>query len=102
MKYNKLVRDKIPEIIIQKGRVPITSYASDKEYEVLLKKKLQEEVNEFLEKGSSDELVDILEVVYALSNHDGISDVELERLRKKKREERGGFEKRIILEGVED
>ncbi len=98
MKHDKLVRDRIPEIIRQKGDVPITHIADDKEYRERLKEKLKEEVDEFLKKNSKEELADILEVVYAIRDFMGVDKEELESLRKKKAEERGGFKDRIILD----
>ncbi len=98
MKHNKLVRDKIPEIIKQKGNVPITHIAGDEEYWEKLKKKLREEVNEFLKESSKEELADILEVVYAICDFMNVDREELESLRKKKAEQRGGFRDRIILD----
>ncbi len=98
MKYNKLVRDKIPEIIKQKGAVPITHMASDKEYQQKLKEKLKEEVNEFLEKSNEEELADILEIIYAICDSENIDKEKLELLRKKKAEERGRFKDKIILD----
>ena len=98
MKYDKLVRDKIPEIIKKKGSVPITHIASDDEYGKKLKEKLQEEVDEFMKDGKEEELADILEVVYALCDYNKIDKKGLELLRKKKAEERGGFKDKMILD----
>jgi len=100
MKYNKLVRDKIPEIIKGKGAVPITHIASDKEYQQKLKAKLQEEVDEFLKDSNKEELADILEVVYALCDLYKIDKDELEKLRKEKAKKRGAFKNKIILDEI--
>ena len=98
MKYNKLVRDRIPEIIRQKGGKPQTHTATHEEYRKRLKMKLEEEVAEFLKSEDDAELADILEVIYAIAGAKGISKRKLESLRRKKARERGGFKKRIILE----
>lgn len=98
MKYNKLVRDKIPEIIKRKGSIPITHIASDDKYWQKLKEKLQEEIDEFMKDSNEEELADILEVVYAICDYMKIDKKELELLRKKKAEERGGFKDKIILD----
>ena len=98
MKYNKLVRDKIPEIIKRKGVVLITHIADDNEYWQKLKEKLQEEVNEFLKENNEEELADILEVIYAICDFKNFDKEKLELLRKKKVEERGGFKDKIILD----
>ena len=102
MKYNKLVRDKIPEIIKNKGETPITHIADEEEYWKKLKEKLQEEVNKFLGQSNEDELADILEVVNAICEFKKINQKELESVKKKKAEERGGFKDRIILDEVKD
>ena len=98
MKYNKLVRDKIPEIIKNKGAVPITRIASDDEYWQKLKEKLQEEIDEFMKDSNAEELADILEVINAICDFKKIDKKELELLRKKKVKERGGFKEKIILD----
>lgn len=98
MEYNKLVRDKIPDIIKNKGKVPIIHIASDEEYWKKLKEKLQEEVDEFMKDSNEEELADIFEVVYAICDYKKIDKKELELLRKKKTEERGGFKNKIILD----
>jgi predicted house-cleaning noncanonical NTP pyrophosphatase (MazG superfamily) len=98
VKYNKLVRDRIPEIIRKKGEVAITHIASKKEYWKKLKEKLEEEANEFLNDSSKDELIDILEIVNAICDFKKIDRKKLETLRKKKIKDRGGFKKRIILD----
>ena len=101
MKYNKLVRDKIPEIIQSKGDVPHTHIASDEEFAIKLKEKLQEEVNEFLKDDNVEELADILEVIYAILDAKHIERSQLELVRKKKAEERGAFLNKIILDETE-
>jgi predicted house-cleaning noncanonical NTP pyrophosphatase (MazG superfamily) len=100
MKYNKLVRDKIPEIIRKDGKTPVVHKADEAEYEAKLKKKLEEEVAEFLDKASGEELADVMEVVYALAEMLGVSIERLEEIRKNKAEKRGGFNERIVLEEV--
>ncbi len=96
-KYNKLVRDNIPEILDKKGIPYEKREASLEEYKSELIKKLEEEVKEFLETADLEELADVLEVIEALKALDEYKDIETVRLRK--REERGGFDERIILKG---
>lgn len=98
--YNKLVRDKIPEIIEASGKKARIRIADDAEYPALLCKKLSEEVNEFLESNDPKELADIIEVVLSLSKTYGISFTELLSMAEKKRAERGGLERKIVLLGV--
>ncbi len=98
MKYNKLVRDKIPEIIREKGGNSITHIADDVEYWLKLKEKLTEEVAEFLKSESEEEIADILEVLRAICESKNTSWEEIEKIRMKKQEERGGFKEKIILE----
>ena len=100
-KYNKLVRDKIPEIITTQGDVPVIKVLDDTEYFQALNMKLQEEVEEYLSEFSSDEIADILEVLHAIIEYKGLSYNEVEQIRKKKYDERGGFSKKINLVEVE-
>lgn len=98
MKYNKLVRDKIPEYIRSKGNVPISHIAGEEEYWKKLEEKLQEEVDEFLRDGKLEEIADILEVIDAICDYQKFDKQELASIKNKKATERGKFEKRIILE----
>lgn len=95
--YNKLVRDKIPEILDAKGVVYEKRIATQEEYKVELIKKLREELEEFEVAGDVEELADIMEVIEALKLLPEYTHAE--EVRKKKKEERGGFKGRIILKG---
>lgn len=92
----KLIRDKIPLIAAAKGETMQTHTASDVEYIALLKEKLFEEVIEYMDSESPEELADILEVVRALASHKMISMHKLYLIRDKKRALRGGFTGRTV------
>lgn len=96
--YNKLVRDKIPEHIASKGGTAVTHIANEQEYWQKLKEKLGEELAEFHEAESMEELADLLEVIDAICAFKNFDRQEVETVQAKKRAERGGFTKRIILE----
>lgn len=98
IKYNKLVRDKIPDIIKQKGGKCTIRIADEKEYWEKLKWKLREEMDEFLEAQNEEELADLLEVINAIIDFKGLAREKIKLVKSKKAEERGRFEKRIILE----
>ena len=93
----KLVRDRIPDIIREHGGAPRVRSADDAEYAARLRAKLYEEVGEYASTGDPSELADILEVLHALASLHGLSPAELERLRADKAAERGGFTERLIL-----
>ena len=97
---SKLVRDKIPEIIRNKGGRAITHVADKEEYWKKLKEKLEEEVEEFLRDSNEEELADILEVLYAICDFKKIDKKKLELIRKKKARERGKFKHKLILDKV--
>ncbi len=99
--YNKLVRDKIPDIIKTEGRNVKVKILNDEEYRYELNKKLQEEVKEYLEDNNIEELADIVEVIYGILNSMDISIEEFEKVRKDKAEKRGAFKEKIFLEEAE-
>ncbi len=98
--YHKLVRDKIPGIIEKDGKHCVCSTLSDEDYLFMLDKKLDEELKEYQESKSMEELADLLEVMHAVSIARGSSIEEVEKIRVQKAENRGSFEKRILLESV--
>ncbi|MFX1602771.1 MAG: hypothetical protein ACFFCK_04745 [Promethearchaeota archaeon] len=94
----KLVRDRIPEIIRKRGEVPRVRVAEEHEVDVLIRRKVVEESQELLQSSNDEEIADILEALEALLEHRGIDWSAIEEIRDHKRDERGGFEKRFVLE----
>lgn len=101
MSFQKLVRDKIPQIIEANGQKPITRILNDQEYLVELIRKLKEETAELEEDNSVEELADVQEVVLALCDALDITPAGLEKVRVQKATERGSFKNKIYLEGLE-
>lgn len=99
--YNKLIRDKIPEIIEADGGSCKTRVLKEDEYLTELDKKLSEELSEYLESGSVEELADLYEVIRSVAVARGYSTEELEKVRAEKAAQRGGFEKKLLLLEVE-
>jgi predicted house-cleaning noncanonical NTP pyrophosphatase (MazG superfamily) len=102
MKYNKLVRDNIPTIIVQNWQFPITHVADDKEYWEKLKAKFHEEVLEYNSSDDLEELADVLEVFNAICDFNGIDTKDFETVRKRKADKSGAFKHKIILDQVEE
>lgn len=99
--FHKLVRDNIPEIIQSKGDTPHIRIMTDGEYHDALIQKVGEELREYAESRSLEELADLLEVILSLASFQGYSYAELDQTRLKKRERNGGFEKKILLHSVD-
>ncbi|QUW27446.1 nucleoside triphosphate pyrophosphohydrolase [Bacillus cereus] len=104
--YNKLIRNKIPQIIKANGKTPTTKILPKDEYIKELCKKTQEELTEYIEAKTKpdklEELSDLLELINALAEQEGSTLEEINNIRKKKAEERGGFSDRVFLIEVTD
>jgi len=100
VKYHKLVRDRIPEIIESSGKTCITEILSDEEYLRMIDEKFNEELAEYHRDQNIEELADLLELIYAATIARGYSLEELEQVRAEKAAKRGSFEKKILLREV--
>ncbi|WP_242311231.1 nucleoside triphosphate pyrophosphohydrolase [Bacillus cereus group sp. BfR-BA-01331] len=104
--HNKLIRNKIPQIIKNNGKTPTTRILPQDEYINEVCKKTQEELTEYLEAKTKpdklEELSDLLELINALAEHEGTTLEEINAIRKKKAEERDGFSNRVFLIKVTD
>ena len=101
--YNKLVRDKIPNIIKDKKETPVVRILDDKEYKDELEKKLYEEYKEVIDASGEDrveELADMLELIKALAKFENKSLDDIIEIADKKVDKRGAFEEKIFLEKV--
>ncbi len=101
VKYNKLIRDKIPEIIRKAGWIPTVGVLKEKEFLSAIKKKVFEEAEELIQakdkKGVIDEIIDIQELLEVLTLKVGLTRAEIKKLQIRKREKRGGFKKKLFL-----
>ena len=104
--HNKLVRDKIPQIIKESGKSPITKILNEKEYITELRKKSQEELQEYLsaetDQEALEELADLLEIIHALAKVHGSTIEEVDKIRDEKAAKRGGFTDKVFLIEVQD
>lgn len=100
--YNKLVRDKIPEIIAAGGGRCKTKTLQPVSYILELENKLTEEHDEYLLSHNVEELADLLEVIYAIAKIRGVSAAELDAIRERKAADRGRFDKKVFLLYAED
>ena len=100
--YNKLVRDRIPEIIESSGKTCVTEILSDEDYLRMVDAKLDEELAEYHKDQNIEELADLLEVIHAAAVARGYTLEALERVRAEKAAKRGGFDKKILLVEVQE
>lgn len=100
--YNKLVRDRIPEIIEGSGKECKIRILNEEEYMQMLDVKLDEELAEYHKDQNVEELADLLEVIYAAALARGYSIEQLEQIRAAKAEKRGAFQERIFLIEVKE
>ena len=104
--HNKLVRDQIPQIIKDSGKIPVTTILNEKEYITELRKKSQEELQEYLtaetDEEALEELADLLEIIHALAKVHGSTIEEVDKIRAEKAEKRGGFSDKVFLIEVQD
>ena len=101
--YNKLVSDKIPNIIKEKKETPVVKILDDLEYKEAVEKKLYEEYKEVIEASGEDrveELADVLEVIRAIAKFENKTLEDVIEVANKKVDKRGGFEEKIFLEKV--
>lgn len=96
----KLVRDYIPDQIVKNNLSVMYSFADEKDYKLYLERKLVEEVTEYLESNSPEELADILEVIFSLAKEQDLNERALMKIRKAKAKRAGAFENKIILKEI--
>ncbi|MGH3871583.1 MAG: hypothetical protein ACRDSR_08740 [Pseudonocardiaceae bacterium] len=95
----KLVRDRIPEIILQAGLIPVIETASPEDYGRYVRAKLEEELEEYLSSGDVTEVADLVEVCFAAAALHGVGPDELLAIARDKRQQRGGFDDRLVWMG---
>lgn len=104
--YNKLIRDKILDVLIEKKLEYSSRVLDEKEYEMAIKAKFHEEISEFEKAETSEEIIselaDILELIHAAVQLQNTSFEQLEEIRKQKKNSRGGFDKKLFLIEVKD
>ncbi|WP_042273448.1 nucleoside triphosphate pyrophosphohydrolase [[Clostridium] dakarense] len=98
--YDKLVRDRIPEIIEKSGKKCDVEVVSDDVALEYLYMKLEEETKELLEDKNLEEIADVMEVLFAIASKYGYSEEDVLNKRNEKKNDRGGFEDNLILKNV--
>ncbi|WP_071460500.1 nucleoside triphosphate pyrophosphohydrolase [Bacillus massilinigeriensis] len=101
IKYNKLVRDGIPDLLKEQGKSFSTGVLNDKEYSIKLQEALVEEMECFVESRHdklAGDIADLLEIIYAIAEQRGITEPEIEFTRQMKKKQLGGYGKKLIIE----
>ena len=104
--YHKLIRDKIPQIIIKNKAIPKILKLNDKQFRIALKEKLVEEAREVLEAKTKEEVLnelsDVLQLIESIAENNNLSLVEIKKQKEKKKQERGSYKKKLLLEYVDE
>ncbi len=105
--FNKLIRDRIPEFIEKDGKKYNTRILTDDEYRTELLRKLTEESQEAFETGGAredliKEIADIWEVMDYVIKEFGLDQQEIFKVKEDRKEKRGGFDKKLFLEEMEE
>lgn len=90
----------MPEIIEASGKTCITEILSDEDYLKMVDAKLDEELAEYHQDQTLEELADLLEVIRAAAVARGYTLDDLERVRAEKAKKRGTFQHKILLKEV--
>ncbi len=98
--HNKLVRDKIPQIIENANKIPVTEILDDEKYKAMLDLKLSEELKEYLESDNVEELADLVEVIYNILAYKNVDTETFEQIRQEKNNKNGSFKEKIFLKEV--
>ena len=100
IQYNKLIRDKIPQIIESSGKKAIVERLNDEKYIDNLNSKLGEELQEYLESNNIEELADLVEVIYVILDYKSVTLEQFDKIRIDKVDKRGAFKERLLLKEV--
>ncbi|TYQ12854.1 UNVERIFIED_CONTAM: putative house-cleaning noncanonical NTP pyrophosphatase (MazG superfamily) [Acetivibrio alkalicellulosi] len=100
IKYNKLIRDKMPQIIERSGNKVVIEKLRDTDFIFYLHSKLREEIIQYEDDNSVDKIADIIEVLYSILEYKGVSINQFEKIRLKKAQKIGSFKEKILLKEV--
>lgn len=100
--YNKLVRDRIPEILDAEGKEYSIVKCNEDDILAYAKKKLLEEAMEFVENPCAEEAADIIEILKFMCSRIGVYEIQVEAAAISKYARKGGFQENYILEWVRE
>ena len=103
--FNKLIRDRLDIVLEKKGLKLNKKTLTNVQLKSAFYQKFQEELNEIFETKDKatlqEELADLLEVIHAYAQFQGIVFAKIEEARREKKNERGGFTTGLFIESVE-